>query len=153
MKLVLFLMIFFNSCVLFAQTKDTVFHKIDKKNEITVLKTGLDYLYIAKYNEKVDTVLQWEYAAYMEAYIYDALIDDDKFIVLHTNHTVIAYAVYEYRDKKWHPFMGGVLRTSGQFGEKIVPSIISKNKFKILTDGKATIYRLEYSTKTLELSN
>jgi len=153
MKFILCIIISTYSCAIAAQAKDTVFHKIDKKYETTVLKDGLDYIFEVKYNGRVDTVVHWEYASYMGVFIYNILIDDDKFVVIHTNNTVISYAVFEYKSKKWHPFMGGLLCASSQHGEKIEPKIISKDKIQIIQDGNSTFYKLDFSNKTIEASN
>lgn len=136
-----------------AQSLDTVFHKLDKQFEATVLLNGLHHLYTVKYNGKTETVWQWDYGGYMGVKILDIMVVNNKFISINSTADDIGYSVYEFKDGKWTPMMGGVLRFLNQTDAKTTCKILAEDKIKLDIGDKTNYYKLDFVKKVVSFSD
>lgn len=133
---------------LFAQ--DTLYHKKTQEYESIVLIDGYHLVFCVNLTGETDTVFQYDYGHYMKTRIIDVSIQGNKHIVLYGNGDLIGYTIHDYWDNTWHPYMGNILVFFTAIRYKVDVSIVDGDKFKIIEDGKETLYQINFTNKTLE---
>jgi hypothetical protein len=133
-----------------SNAQDTIFHKVNKEYEVTVLKKGYHHLYTAKFEGRTDSVWQWDYGGYEGIKILDIIIFDGYHISINSTSYDTGYSVYEYKNKEWKPLIGGTLFFFNEKYYLVQEAKAEKNKLEIKCNGNIFIYKINFEKKTIE---
>jgi hypothetical protein len=130
--------------------QDTLFYQDSRGYSLSALKSGYDINFKIKHREYPDSVSTYQYGAYMKTKIHDIVLYKNYYIILYENTDCMSYSIFEYSESIWCPLMGSLLVCFTSTRYKVDVSIVDGDKFKIIEDGRETLYQINFTKKTLE---
>jgi hypothetical protein len=146
--LILFFVILASSII---TAQDTIYSTTNGRYKSTVLKNGYDLFFICESGEKLDTVFKYDYGAYMGVSIDEILVNDEHFVCIYSIWDMTAYTTFIRKRGVWEPNMGGPLDFVNDHIKRAEVSILSTDKIRVKNDKGSTVYKLNYTQKTLEV--
>ena len=141
------------TCICYSQ--DTIYRKPFKEYEALVIKKGYHLLFVAKHNNKIDSIFRYDYGAYLRASVIDILIENDKYYLVYESGDYIGYLVRQHAENDWPHLMGGPLRFLGRSSAKVEAKIEDGGVIKLYeteqgeTQAKVTTYMLDFVNKVI----
>jgi hypothetical protein len=149
MKLILsFLFYLTNASTLLGQ--DTLYHKWERTYEVSVIKDSFDYLIIANVKKKniLDTILRYEMGIYLHVKIFDVNINNNYFVCIYRQGLMTGFIVYQYAQGRWHPHMGNIIVTDGNWTKPFTISLQGYKKIRIEQGRRIVVYKLDFKNRT-----
>ncbi len=130
--------------------QDTLFHKQDRTYSVSVVKDSLDYLVTAKVKNgnELDVIMRYQLGTYRSIKIFDIKIHKNYYVCIDRQGLTTGFIVCHYKDGRWHPHMGNIIVTDGNWTKPFSISLQGYKKIRIEQGRRIVVYKLDFKNST-----